>query len=151
MLCVLIIDFQIRVLYLCKKIIRNKIQSSCQNLHKRHFSLYKLSPLPFSARGLQTFPRSIYYSHDRERTTLTRPISFPHSRKRTTFEVAAYLSLLLYASLRNMSILTKKFNFMPNVESGGVNPPQGGSSEWLVGSSFCTDNEAGEYVKYAEK
>ena len=47
--------------------------------------------------GVQTFSRSIYYSHDRKRTTFSRFISNPHNRKRTTFEVVPYLLLLLYA------------------------------------------------------
>ncbi|MCM1432221.1 MAG: hypothetical protein NC180_02135, partial [Muribaculaceae bacterium] len=32
-----------------------KLQISCQNLHKKHFSLYKLSPLPFFGKRLTNF------------------------------------------------------------------------------------------------
>lgn len=39
----------------------------------------------FRAGGIKTFSRPVYYSHDRERATVTRSIYYSHDRERTTF------------------------------------------------------------------
>lgn len=58
--------------------------SSRDNFHPRHFSLYRLSLLSEPTRGLKTFSRPIYYSHGRKRTTFPRSIYIPHDRERAT-------------------------------------------------------------------
>ena len=39
----------------------------------------------FRAGGIKTFSQPVYYSHDRERATVTRSIYYSHDRERTTF------------------------------------------------------------------